>query len=220
MEVYQKLIVFVNSNLALKFRTELINEAKKNKWLYRSDFEEDYIKNVMTDDIIICLESPKFSFNNNTDLQAFVWMRHSKNEFEVFNIIPSLTRKLTYEQYNFILDQLYKCVVKKVAVKLELDTMITSPYKSMTEIIGEEAYERLYRFSRSANKSTGNTNPFDFERWCEFVFTLFRQNVKLNSDEFVRWLEENEGWSEDLAWKLAVDLEYALDILEKYEHSK
>ena len=87
-------------------------------------------------------------------------------------------------------------------------------------MIGEDSYRLLYRFSHSANKSTGNTNPHDFERWCDFVLAIFRNQVELNADDLVRWLEEDEGWSDTIAWKLGLDFEYGLQLLKRYEQSK
>jgi hypothetical protein len=219
MEVFQKLAIFVNLEQVAFFRDEVIVQANRINWINKTEFERDYRMNVMDDDIVICLQSPKYLFKQ-TELQAFVWMRHNKEVFELFNIIPSLTRKLSYEQYNFILDQFYKCIIKEVALKMNLDTITTSPYKSMQEIIGDEAFDTLIRFSRSANKASGNSNHYDFDRWCDFVFTIFRNNIKINMNDFSRWLEEDENWPNDIANKLSSDLEYSLSILEKYELTK
>lgn len=216
MEVFQNLTVFVPDDKLVVFQQKLLKQALSQHWEPQDRFEADYKKNVLSDEPVICLKSPSLLLDLK-QIQAYVWLRHSKGRFQLFNIIPALTRSLSYQEYNFVLGTFYNLVVKGVAKKMDLDAIITAPEKSIEDIIGSDAYNALSRFSKAANKSTGNTNPFDFDRWCDFVFIIHRNDIQLNSDDFSRWLEEDEGWPNELATKLAIDLEYALDILKRYE---
>jgi hypothetical protein len=69
-----------------------------------------------------------------------------------------------------------------------------------------------------ANKSTGASHPKDKERWFEFLISAHRTSARLDADLLARWLSEAEGWPEDTAHALAIDYEFALGLLQKYDH--
>lgn len=217
MEVFQNLKLFVPPDKEQTFIKNLLTGTTKSNWKNKSDFESSYKKNTASlNEIVFCFESHDIIFNKKT-VKAFVWMWKKKDFFEVFNIVPSKSGSLDYGEYNFILNTFYTELLSEIVEQLNIKTDFSKPNKSMADLIGKEAAESLIRFSKNANKTTGNSHPFDFERWCEFVFIIHRNKIPLNIDDFVRWLEEEEDWTNDVAWKLGLDLEYALNILEKYE---
>lgn len=218
MEVFQDLTVFVPNKQLDIFTSSILEKAEQEHWKRHLNFEKDYQIGVMTDDPVFCLESPDVVVNAFS-YKAYIWLKYSNEKFKVINIIPIGLRSLSYEQYNTVLDKFYKSILKPVTKELTLDIILSAPEKSVADIVGEEAYELLVRFSRLANKSTGNTHSLDFERWCDFVFSIFRSGRTLDIDVFRRFLVEDECWSNDMANKLGLDLEYALDILMKYEQS-
>lgn len=216
MEVFQELKLFVPPDQEQHFIEILLTKTAKSDWKNRVDHESNYKKNTASlSEIILCFESYDIAFNNKT-FRAFVWMGKRKEYFEVFNIVPSKSGSLAYGEYNFILRTFYNELLSDIVVRLNIKTEFSKPNKSMIDLIGKEASESLIRFSKNANKTTGNTHPYDFERWCEFVFIIHRNRIAVNIDDFVRWLE-GEYWTNDVAWKLGIDLEYALNILKKYE---
>lgn len=218
MEVFQNLKIYVPENKEEIFIKRFLNKVKSSNWTHKVDFEIGYKKNTgSTDDLIICIETDDLSFSKQT-LRGFVWMWKKENYFEVFNIILSKSGSLTYGQYNFILNTFYTDLLSDLVREMELKTEVSNPNKSIIDLIGKDAGDTLLKFSKNANKSTGNSNPYDFNRWCDFVFIIHRRKISLNIDEFVRWLEE-DNWTNDVAWKLGLDLEYALDLLEKYEQN-
>jgi hypothetical protein len=217
MEVFQNLKVYVSSEFESRFLDKLLDKVRASKWTQKSDFETVYKKNTASkDDIIICVESTDLEFETEM-LRAYVWLWKKNDFFEVFNIIPVKSGRLSYRQYNFILNQFYISFIADVVKKMKLKTDFSNPSKSIENMIGKDAADALIRFSRSANKSTGNTHPYDFNRWCDFIFIIHRRKIQLSIDDFVRWLKEEEDWTDEIAWKLGLDLEYALDILKKYE---
>lgn len=216
MEVFQNLKIFVPTETETYFVTKLLEKVKASNWTQKTDFETGYKKNTASDDLIICVETDEFKFENTT-LKAFVWLRKEKNYFEVFNIIPTKSGSLTYSQYNFLLKTFFDSILSDITNALNLKVEISNPNKSIIDLIGEDAEKALLMFSKNANKSTGNTHPYDFNRWCDFVFIVHRQKIEINIDDFIRWLQEEEGWSDDLSTKLGLDLEYSLELLEKYE---
>ena len=219
MEVFQNLNIFVPDGIESNFIEKLLDNITKSEWNHKSDFESNYQKNTASEDkIVICIETPNLLFNDVT-LKAYVWFRKEEDHFEVFNIVPAKSGSLSFNQYNFILNKFYELFITNLREVFNLKIVFSKPNKSIIDFIGEDAADILIRFSRSANKSTGNTNPYDFNRWCDFVFILYRKEIHLSIGDFERWLIEEEGWSDDMASKLGLDLEYALDILEKYEHN-
>lgn len=217
MEVFQNLKLKVPPEEEAKFAEFLIKRSENLQWIHKTEFEDNYRKNTASHkDTIFCFESHEIEFNNKV-LKAFLWIWKRNGYYEVFNIVPTKSGSLSYSEYNHILNVYYKEVLSDEIEKFGIGVIFSSPKSSIEDLIGDEAAQSLNRFSKNANKTTGNTNPFDFERWCEFVFIIHRNKIKLNIDDFVRWLEEEENWSNDIAWKLGLDLEYALNILEKYE---
>lgn len=219
MEVFQNLRLYVLSDKEQSFITSLINTAEKNQWTHKIDFESNYKKNTASSaDAVFCFESHQINFNTK-NLHAYLWLWKRRDYFEVFNIVPSKSGSLSYSEYNFILNTFFNEVLTPIVADLNLKTEFTKPNKTIIDLIGEDAGDALLRFSRNANKATGNSHPYDFNRWCEFVFLIHRNHIKLNIDDFIRWLEEEENWSNDIALELGLDLEYALNILEKYEQN-
>jgi hypothetical protein len=217
MEVFQNLKLFVPVDKEEVFIDNLMAKAVSSNWKNKNDFESSYKKNTASlNEIVFCFESHDMTFNKKT-LRAFVWMWKKKDFYEVFNIVPSKSGSLDYGEYNFILNAFYKELLYDIVEKLKINADFSKPNKSMVDLIGKVASESLLQFSKNANKITGNSHPFDFERWCEFVFIIHRNKIPLNIDDFVRWLEEEEDWTNDVACRLGLDLEYALNILEKYE---
>lgn len=219
MEVFQNLRLFVLPNKEQKFVSLLFDKAERNQWMHKSDFESNYKRNTASStELVFCFESHQIIFDNKT-LHAFLWMWKRRDYFEVFNIVPAKSGRLSYSEYNHILNTFFNEVLKPIIIELNLRTEFSKPNKTIIDLIGEEAGDALLLFSRNANKATGNSHPYDFNRWCEFVFLIHRKHIKLNIDDFIRWLEEEENWSSEIALELGLDLEYALNILEKYEQN-
>ena len=59
----------------------------------------------------------------------------------------------------------------------------------------------------------------DKERWFEFLIASYRASKRLDAGQLVRWLVEVDGWSSEVAEELAMDYEFALELLKKYDNS-
>lgn len=216
METFQKLKVLIPENDKDFFFVRLTHEVEHSKWKIRNDLVSNYKKNTFTaSKNVLCAESEKYSFNNKK-IQGLLWLWDYNGCYEVFNIVPVETRRLEFKEYNFILNRFYELFIVDLASEFNATVTLTKPEKLLIDTIGNEAFQSLQSFSNSANKSTGNAHSYDFERWCEFVFIIFRKNIDLSSTELEAWLVEN-GWSDDMASKLALDFEYSINLLEKYE---
>jgi hypothetical protein len=219
MEVFQELKLKPASMKDIDVLFDRIREkSSKVDWVVRNDFVENYKNNMAErDKKIICLMSPKIHVSKNHDIQGYVWLGQWKELLEVFNIVPVKSGSLSYSEYNEILKQFFNELIFPELSNLNFQLTYTSPRKSIDEIAGKEVSKALISFSRLANKSTGNSHPMDSERWKRFVCLAHKLKSALNAEELVRWLKEEDDWSDEKAWELGIDFEYSLDLLSYYE---
>jgi len=188
-----------------------------SKWVHKKDYSENYtMRSGSTRQVVACIQSPILDCDG-AKISGFVWLWDNEGYIEVFNIVPTEPGSLSYSEYNHILQSFQKDVINLIVMDMGLSVEVTKPHKSIEDIIGDDAALALRSFSVNANKSTGRTHPFDFNRWCDFVFIIHRRKIPLNSEDFVRWLRDENGWSDKMAWELALDLEYSQNLLEKYD---
>ena len=134
----------------------------------------------------------------------------------VANIIPEKSGKLTRYQYNSILTEFYEEFVAPTAKDLEISVRITDDQQTIRDWIALESAEKLERFSKLANKSTGSAHPLDQKRWFDFLVSVVRNDDKFNPDELERWFIEEEGWPQDAAQELAIEYEQGIALLKYY----
>jgi len=218
MKTFQKLTIILPEDRKSEFFIDLKENIEKSKWRIRNDLISNYKKNTFTSDKeILCIESEKYLLDNKL-IQGLIWIWDYSGYYEVFNIVPVGNRNLEKNEYNYILNKFYELFIANLIPKYNGSYTLTKPEKLLLETIGIDAYSALTKFSTTANKSTGNTHAYDFERWCEFVFRIFRGKIELSFDELVEWLLEN-GWTDEMATKLGLDFEYSINLLEKYEQN-
>ncbi len=131
----------------------------------------------------------------------------------ISNIVPRERGKLSKDQYNVILMEFYNNFLQPLCSKYSVPVETTSDNQSMEDWVSEETYRKLKSFSRTANKSTGTSHPCDQERWFAFIVSALRHNESLDSSRLKRWLVEEEGWHEDMAFQLAIEYEQGLSLL-------
>lgn len=218
MKTYQNLEIHLEPSENLNFLNDLKSLVQKSEWKIRQDFVDNYKKNTFSKEKeILCVESTEYIFEKNT-IKGAVWIWDYNGFLEVFNIIPLIGHSLSYDEYNFILNEFYKNFIIELGEKYSAKIVISEPIKKLINTIGDDAFNALESFSIGANKTTGNTHPFDFKRWCEFIFIIFRNNIEIGVDELIFWLEEN-GWDSDMANRLGLEFEYSLNLLKNYERN-
>lgn len=185
----------------------------EQKWLYRDDLSNDYAKNVSKEIREVgCFES---NFENYE--KALIWVILWGREIKVSNIIPVNKRKLSFDQYNILIENFYSDMINLISLKFEVDVIISPPEKDLREIIGINTYNKLIKWARTCNRDTGNLHPRDFELWASFLTTVFDQESSLTPSLLGRILKEEMDWQEDeTLQKLLIDFEYGLDLLKFY----
>jgi len=152
---------------------------------------------------------------------AELWLAHrGENALYVANIIPDRARQLTIDQYNAIAEEFYEKYARPAAEALGLNHLLTPSVKEIEDWVSEETAAKLRRFSRLANKQTGSTHFLDEQRWLDFLVSAHAEVSTLDSGTLIRWLVENEGWPEDIAYNLAVEYEFARSLLAFYDEHK
>lgn len=220
MDKYQDFKVNVKRSEWDSFKKEFHKIVDCDYWKRRDDFISRINDTEYDDKDIVCIETPKIAYNDKT-LHAVMWMwlKNSNSSLEIFNIVPLIGNHLECEEYNHILEQFRLSIIAPMSQNFHLQVVVSKPYLDMEGILGDEGFKLLQMFSAGANKSTGNTHPCDFARWCDFVFYVHREDISLSTTDLENWLMEN-GWWEEKASELALEYEYTLNVLERYEQDK
>lgn len=140
-------------------------------------------------------------------------MLGSEDGLSVINIVPLELHQLSINQYNAILVEFFEAAVVPAVTGLQLTAHLTDDTAPITKWLSEPAADALRRFSNLANHSTGSAHPRDRDRWFAFLVLAHRSRSTLDTDMLKRWLIEMGGWSPDMASDLAIEYEFARDLL-------
>lgn len=138
------------------------------------------------------------------------------NTWYIPNVVPLQQSQLDYDEYNEIITDFYASCLKPVASELGIDVEITSGSLSGEDIVGVDGFRLLKAFSLSANKSTGSSHPCDQRRWFAFIVGTCSNGEYISTSDLIRVLCE-QGWSENTAEKLAIEYEFARDLIKYME---
>ena len=218
MEQFQDLILEINKNRIDEFKIRLIEQSNSVNWVYQELLVENFIERTKSKNTNIFIARSPVLEMNNIQFQGNLFMWDANGPFEVFNITPTYKDSLSEKQYNHILNRFYNDVIEPISNQFELKVQFSKSNISFKDLIGLNSFHLLKNFSNLANKSNGHSHPLDFERWLQFVLSIHRSNSSIQISDFTKWLIEN-NWNESTAWKLGLDLDYALKVLKKYDKS-
>ncbi|MCK5565615.1 MAG: hypothetical protein KAJ07_10255 [Planctomycetes bacterium] len=207
MKVYQDLKLFLG-DITKEQIIAKIDALLPSTWI-RDTEREDQLKLYHNEKQYI------YSTVNNPDLpNARLWLA-SNNEggLYVSNIVPCEVGELTMEEYNLILNSFVDVLKNDLSIKYEL----TKADKTLEDIMPPDVAQKLTVFSNNANKSTGYGHPCDFDRWLNFVIAFHQNKCERRTDLIERWLHEEAGWMWETASELACQIEYTVDLLERYD---
>jgi hypothetical protein len=205
MKAFRDLYVHLNGADIEDFVEKLARQCP-SPWKRRLDKEKD-IESLIGKGF--CFERGKKTKSPSAALFLF-----PKNDdiWHVSNIVPIDVRELSYDQYNEVLEEFLESIVEPVIAGTNIRTEMTSNEITVGSVAGKSVEEALVRFSNLANKSTGSSHPKDRQRWFEFLLLANEAPSKLNADLVIRALIEL-GWSEDRAYELGSQFEFADDLL-------
>jgi hypothetical protein len=119
-----------------------------------------------------------------------------------------------------VLREFMERAVRPAADALGVEVSMSDEQVPITKWLSSEAATRLRRFSNAANKGTGSSHPLDFNRWASFLIQVHRDKSDLDAQTLLRWLVEEEHWPEDTADRLALEFEFAKDLLSAYDSER
>ena len=218
MDLYQNLKVMLNPDYP-GFQEVLIELVENSEgWSIRKDIQDNFEKKgLFRDRRAICVQTPEYDFENKR-IQGVIWTYDYGTHLETFNIIPISQGRLHQKEYNYLLNEFVKVFINKTAADFHANVLLSNPVLDLRDHVVKEVIDALMLFSDLANKSTGNTHPMDFARWCDFILISSRNVPRLSVEYLVGWLVDN-GWSEEMASELGLNYEYSLGLLD-YEHNR
>jgi hypothetical protein len=135
---------------------------------------------------------------------------------EVTNVVPTEVGELSMAEYNEALQRFHDEVVAPAAEGLgEVTIELSEEDVDLTHWLSVGTAARLRSFSSLANRY--GLHPYDRQRWNEFLIAAHREGTSLEGETLMRWLIEEEGWSEDFASDLVIEFENARDLLAQYD---
>jgi hypothetical protein len=140
--------------------------------------------------------------------------------YHVSNVVPIDSGRLSHDEYNRAVQDFGERIVGPAAADLGLAVELTAGAESLEDWMSSASGERLRRFSRGANKSTGSSHPCDRERWFAFICGVHAEGCDLDTDKLARWLIEVERWHEEGAHDLTIEYEFARELLKHYDGSR
>jgi hypothetical protein len=205
MKTFRDLYIHLNGVNVDAF-SELLEKVTKVPWVRRKDKEKELGG---IEERPICFEALKGS--DVSPAALFIFPKEGETLW-VSNIVPTEESELTYDQYNFALENFYENIVLSAIDGTAITADLTSDQVSIGSVAGDAVEKALIRFSNLANKSTGSSHPLDRERWLEFLVLAHEAKSDLHTDMVIRSLVEL-GWSEEKAIELGIQFEFAEDLL-------
>jgi hypothetical protein len=213
LEVFQDL--HLRSRSASTSIRDILLSQVRAPWSHDAEREQDIRSHALHKEDVIALVREQFGDIDEASL--VLWQEDTG--YRVANIVPRKIGELGITKYNVILQDFVESVVRPAATAGGFDVDLTPSQQSLENWMDGSVAAALRRFSTLANKSTGASHPRDQERWFEFLIAAHRTSARFDPDRLARWLVEVEGWPGDTAHELAIDYEFALGLLQKYDHS-
>jgi hypothetical protein len=212
IDVFQDLALRGPAIARDKLRSALLEHAQ-SPWAHAEDNEKRFAARTS-------LEGDVIAFRREADAQLpaaelTLWSRD--DGYEVTNIVPAKTGQLRYANYNALLQEFVERIAKPAADAAGFSVDMSSPRRSLEDMLSPEASKALRQFSSAANKSTGSSHPADRKRWLQFIILAHTAGGDLGADVLARWLIEIDGWDDDSAHNLAIQYEFAQELLDHYD---
>ena len=145
--------------------------------------------------------------------ETLILVQKDPETFYVSNIIPRTKHRLSYVEYNSVLEEFYERALRPSAERFGAESKLTGAQVGLDHLLMPATAEKLRTFSACANKGTGSAHPADRERWNDFVLSAHQDGGQMDASTLKRWLVEAEGWPPEVADQLAIEYEYGRELL-------
>ncbi len=205
MKTFQNLYIELN-NYSIDSFVEKLTQNCNESW--QRDFEREENAKYFREKAF----SFKYTGKNELPNAGLTLFEDEKGIWYVPNIIPIEMKELSIDEYNKLLVDFKKTLIEPAIQNTVITIKITEDKVSLDDVIDKEAVDALKRFSSLANKSTGNSQPDDKNRWFEFLVAAQKSENKPSFDLLKATLIE-QGWSEEFAYDLAFEFEHGQELL-------
>lgn len=216
MQKYQDFRISIPKGTRSSFVQSLDKAIEMSEYKRRVDIEEKHINTFGKEEFaLLIIESPEIELKNEI-VKVLIWLQINDEIVRLLNIVPISNTTLVPELYNEILNRFLLKFIVPISKEYNLNYHLSNAYFSMEDFLGVDTFNLLKLFSSSANKDTANTHPSDFRRWCDFIISVHKKNIKLDSLDLEEWLV-GHSWDSKVASRLIIDFEYSLELLKYYD---
>lgn len=175
------------------------------------NLSENWSRNLKSEQTLNNIANIKqYCFSLNTPKQQYcnLWLIERDGQLTVSNIVPNENNQLTIQEYNRILNYFVTENIDNTPIKYH----ITKNNLYIEDILGESIAKKFKKFSRTSNMSTGHSHPSDEKKWLDFLYSMISEEKYLSTDELIYFLTR-DGWNEETAFDLALDMEYGITLM-------
>ena len=214
IEVFQELKIITKISDSKYFRDTLIRNSSP-PWHY--DFKREGESSPgYSGDVFLYFERQEDNIKDFPKSILYIWQ--SPTGYDLTNITPKDSGRLTITQYNNILSDFLDFVVTPASKNHDFTVELSKDRNGLLDWLDTDTADALKRFSRSTNKSTGTGHPSDARMWRDFLIKAHSSRGNFDPQKLIRWLTEIDNWPDDWAHDLAVQYEQGMDLLEEYDN--
>jgi hypothetical protein len=215
MRVYRELKL-LGSEEKLEQVIEEIEKILDNGW-YRDKQEEIELSSCSMLNPMYCFICSETKVGPACSL---VLAKSQDGDLYAANIVLEKVGELSYDEYNFVLEEFHQRFVVPASKKLDLEVVLSKAEVGINDFMSSEVAELLRKFSASAHWSNAASHPLDEPRWYAFVVAAHKEKALLDASTLRRLLIEEENWSEDRARRLSSKYESARSLLDYYDKNR
>ncbi len=160
------------------------------------------------DDLCFCFECGPTACRRGASL---VLMRDRNGNLSLSNIVPDKLGRLTYDEFNYILEEFLQKFAKPAAAKTGVAIEVTSGVVTIDDWFSKETADKLRHFLTLSHGNTIRTD--DHERWMDFLISAHRESAQVHGDVLARWLEEDARCDEVDANHLGIEYQRSQELL-------
>lgn len=114
-----------------------------------------------------------------------------KDTLSVTNIVPQKVGRLSYAEYNNIMEEFFRSFVQPAIAQTGAEAEMTAAEADLEDWMSPEAAQKLREFCLHSTKGTHWSFPDERqEMWRDFILLAHRDGTDLDSTTLRRWLHE------------------------------